>query len=56
MISLDLGGSEHLLHRFPRIVSCVVPLPLDEVLKVMPLPEMSMPQNVFYLKLFFSIH
>ena len=56
MISLDLGGGKHLLHRLPRIVSRGVPLPLDEVLKVTPLTKISMPQNIFYLKFFFSIH
>ena len=55
MISLDLDGGEHLLHRLPRIVSCGITLPLDEVLKTLLLSEISMPQNVFYLKFFFPI-
>ena len=56
MVSLDLGGGKHLLHRLPCIVSHGVPLPLDEVLKVTPLTKISMPQNVFYFEFFFSIH
>ena len=56
MISLDLGGGEHLLHRLPRIVSCGISLPLDEVLKVPLLTEISMPQNVFYFKFFFPVY
>ena len=55
MISLDLGGGKHLLHRLPRIVSCGITLPLDEVLKFLLLSEILMPQNVFYLKFFFFI-
>ena len=56
MIGLDFGGGEHLLYGLPHIVSCGIPLSLDEVLKFTPLSEVPMPQNVFHLKFFFSIH
>ena len=56
MVGLDLGGSKHLLHWLPRIVSCGISLPFDEVLQIAPLPKVSMPQNVFHFKFFFSVH
>ena len=56
MIGLDLGGSKHLLHWLPHIVSCGVPLPFDEVLQITFPTKISMPQNIFHFEFFFSVH
>ena len=56
MISLDLGGSEHLLPGLSRIVSHEIPFPLDKVLEFAPPAKITVPQNIFHLKFFFSVH
>ena len=56
MIGLDFGGGKHLLHRLPRIVSCGIPFPFDEVLQIASPTKILMPQNVFHFEFFFSIH
>ena len=56
MISLNLGGSEHLLPRLSCIVSHKIPFLLDEVLEFAPPAKITVPQNVFHLKFFFSVH
>jgi hypothetical protein len=46
---------EHLFLGLPRIVSCGIPFPLDEVLKFAPFPKESVSHDGFYFKFFFSV-
>ena len=56
VVGLDLGGCKHLFRWLPRIVSCGISFPFDEVLQITLPTKISMPQNVFHFEFLFSIY
>ena len=56
MIFLDQLRSKYVSLMFPGIVSCGISFPLDKVLKVSPLPEISMIDDGLDFVFLFSIN
>ena len=56
VIALDQPRGEHLLSRFPGVISHRIALPFDQVLQFTPLPKEAMPHHGLYFKFLLSIH
>ena len=56
VILSDQQRGEHILMMFPGIVSCGIPFPFDEILKVSPSSEITMINDGLDFVFFFSIN